>query len=74
MFFYLFLKVVVLFCFFKAFSHSLILFRVKFRVRVRVRVKVRVKVRLRVRVRVKVRVKVRIRDIYCLFNRKKVCG
>jgi hypothetical protein len=34
-FFYLFLKVFVL-CVFKAFSHSLILFRVKVRIRVRV--------------------------------------
>ena len=63
-FFYLFLKVVVfLFCVFKAFSHSLILFRVtvRFRVRIMVRIRVRVKVRVRVRVRFRVRAKVRVR-------------
>jgi hypothetical protein len=47
-------------CVFKAFSHSLILFRVKvrFRVRVMVRVMVWVKVRVMAKVRVRVRVKV----------------
>ena len=56
-------------CVFKAFSHSLILFRVKVRfkvmvivrIRVRVRVKVRVRVRVKVRFRVRVRVRVKVR-------------
>ena len=42
-------------CVFKAFSHSLILFRVKVRFRVRVKVRFRVRVRDKVRVRVKVK-------------------
>ena len=46
---------------FKAFPHSLILFRVKVRLRVRVRAKVRVRVKVRFRVRVAVRVRFRIK-------------
>ena len=46
LFFHLFLKVVVfVLCVFKAFSHSLILFRVKVRFRVKVKVRVMVMVR-----------------------------
>ena len=60
-FFYLFLKVVVLFCVFKAFFHSLILLRDKVRLRVRVRVRFRVRVKVRVRVWVKIMVRVRVR-------------
>jgi hypothetical protein len=42
---------------FKAFSHSLILFRVKVRLRVRIMVMVRIRVRANVRVRVRAKVK-----------------
>jgi hypothetical protein len=45
-FFYLFLKVVFCFVCFKAFSHSLILFRVMIMVRIRVKARVRAKVKL----------------------------
>ena len=70
-FFICFLKLFFVLCVFKAFSHSLILFKVKVRVkvmvmvmiRVRVRVKVRVRVRV-VRVRAKVRVRVKLGTMY----------
>ena len=59
MFFYFFICFLKLLffvlCVFKAFSHSLILFRVKVRIRVRARVRVKVKVRFRVRVRFRVK-------------------
>ena len=42
-------------CVFKAFSHSLILFRVTVRFRIRVKVRFRVRVRVRANVRVKVK-------------------
>ena len=50
-------------CVFNAFSHSLILFRVKVRVkaRVMVRIMIRIRVRLRLMLRVWVTVKVRVR-------------
>ena len=55
----------VVFCFvlcvFKAFSYSLILFRVKVRFRVRVRLRLRIMIRVRVRFRVRVKVRVRFR-------------
>ena len=61
--FYLFLKFFFFWCVFKAFTYSLILFRVKVRFRVRFRFRLRVKVRIiiRIRVRGRVRFKARLR-------------
>ena len=55
-FFICFFKLFFVLCVFKAFSHSLILFRVKVRVMVRIRARVTVMVMIKVRAKVRIRV------------------
>jgi hypothetical protein len=55
-------------CVFKAFSHSLILFRVKLRVRLRVNVRVSAKVRVRAKVKLELGLGSTKEEVQCTLN------